>query len=127
MGQLVKRQDIVKFQEELNVCRYTYNNRLANNWKPIIYQLRAVVVHLGAVDSGHFVTYRMNSDTKSYKWVYTSDSFVRSAKIDEVLNSCPYMLFYERSVYINKDYDLKYFSVADRGDYEEVKCSNLTK
>ena len=98
IGQLVKRQDIVKFQEELNVCRYTYNNRLANNWKPIIYQLRAVVVHLGAVDSGHFVTYRMNSDTKSYKWVYTSDSFVRSAKIDEVLNSCPYMLFYERSV-----------------------------
>lgn len=97
-GRLVKRQDLVKFQEEFNVSSFVYTNRLTENWKPIMYRLRGVVVHLGSVDSGHFITYRKSCDPDSVEWFYTSDTYIRSAKIDEVLNNSPYMLFYERSV-----------------------------
>ena len=74
--------------------KYTYNNN---------YNLKAVVVHLGAIDSGHYVTYRResemidtpNEETKP-RWFYTSDSVVREVTIEEVLNTNPYMLFYEK-------------------------------
>ena len=95
-GQLTKRQDLVKFQEELNVSNFVYTNRLTKNWKPIIYRLRAVIEHLGAVDSGHFVTFRQNSINGLIKWFYTSDAYVRKTCVEEVLRSSPYMLFYER-------------------------------
>lgn len=74
--------------------KYTYNNN---------YSLKAVVVHLGAIDSGHYVTYRRESEMldspneeKKKRWFYTSDSVVREVTIDEVLNTNPYMLFYEK-------------------------------
>jgi len=71
------------------------------------YTLRAVVVHMGGIDSGHFVTYRRepvcpvdsgssDSSGKRKSWFYTSDSVVRSASVEEVLKSNPYMLFYEK-------------------------------
>ena len=89
---------MVKFDCQLNVSNYTYNNRLAAHWKPKMYNLRAVIVHMGAVDSGHFVTYRQHLDSTNVKWFFTSDSFVRAASLEEVLGSCPYMLFYEKSL-----------------------------
>ena len=74
--------------------QYTYNNN---------YNLRAVVVHLGAIDSGHYVTYRRESEmidslneTTKPRWFFTSDSVVREVTLDEVLNTNPYMLFYEK-------------------------------
>ena len=83
-----------------NISKHSFNNN---------YDLRAVVVHLGAIDSGHYVTYRREPETSSDvssnpKWFYTSDSLVREVTIDEVLNTNPYMLFYERSPIT----DLKY-------------------
>jgi len=66
------------------------------------YSLRAVVVHMGGIDSGHFVTYRrepfcpVESGSKVRNWYYTSDSVVRMASVEEVLKSNPYMLFYEK-------------------------------
>jgi len=71
------------------------------------YMLRAVVVHLGGIDSGHFVTYRrepscpltsepsQNSKTRK-SWFCTSDSVVREVPVEDVLKSNPYMLFYEK-------------------------------
>lgn len=71
------------------------------------YTLRAVVVHLGGIDSGHFVTYRrepscpltsepsQNSKTRK-SWFCTSDSVVREVPVEDVLKSNPYMLFYEK-------------------------------
>ena len=78
-----------------DICNYSTNNS---------YNLRAVVVHIGAIDSGHYVTYRReadisnsSNDTVKQRWFYTSDSVVREVTLDEVLNTNPYMLFYERN------------------------------
>ncbi|XP_057380249.1 ubiquitin carboxyl-terminal hydrolase 30 homolog [Daphnia carinata] len=95
-GQLTKRQDLVKFNEELNVGKFVYTNRISGNFKPVTYRLRAVVEHLGMADSGHFVTFRRNIVDGRTRWFYTSDTFTRTATFDEVLKSSPYMLFYER-------------------------------
>ncbi|EFX86965.1 hypothetical protein DAPPUDRAFT_307077 [Daphnia pulex] len=95
-GQLTKRQDLVKFSEELNVGNVVYTNRLSGNLKPVTYRLRAVVEHLGMADSGHFVTFRRNAVDGRAKWFYTSDTYIRTATLEEVLKSSPYMLFYER-------------------------------
>lgn len=97
-GNLTKRQDFVRFQEELNVSNLVYTNRLTENWKPVVYHLRAVVEHLGTAHSGHFVTFRQHSMEGRVKWFYTSDTFVRAATIKEVMKSSPYMLFYERAL-----------------------------
>nr|CAH0109148.1 unnamed protein product [Daphnia galeata] len=97
-GQLTKRQDLVKFSEELNVGNFVYTNRLSGNFKPVPYRLRAVVEHLGMADSGHFVTFRRNVVDGRTKWFYTSDSYIRTATLEEVLKSSPYMLFYERCI-----------------------------
>jgi hypothetical protein len=77
-----------------DTSKYSFNNN---------YHLRAVVVHLGAIDSGHYVTYRRESEmpvssneSMKPRWFYTSDSLVREVTIDEVLNTNPYMLFYEK-------------------------------
>ena len=64
------------------------------------YKLTAVVVHLGDVFSGHFVTYRRapsdNGQRFPERWLYTSDSLVKKAAIGEVLAADAYMLFYDR-------------------------------
>ncbi len=64
------------------------------------YRLMAVVVHLGDVFSGHFVTYRRapceNGQRFPDRWLYTSDTLVKPATGTEVLGSNAYMLFYEK-------------------------------
>ena len=77
------------------MSKYRFNNN---------YQLRAVVVHIGAIDSGHYVTYRREPDNSletsedqvKPRWFYTSDSLVREVTLDDVLGTNPYMLFYEK-------------------------------
>eukprot|EP00612_Vaucheria_litorea_P002397 CAMPEP_0171457448 /NCGR_PEP_ID=MMETSP0945-20130129/3531_1 /TAXON_ID=109269 /ORGANISM="Vaucheria litorea, Strain CCMP2940" /LENGTH=416 /DNA_ID=CAMNT_0011983075 /DNA_START=100 /DNA_END=1350 /DNA_ORIENTATION=+ len=56
------------------------------------YVLCAVIVHIGSAESGHYVAYRKISGGK---WVFASDTQVRSASEDEVQRSNAYMLFYE--------------------------------
>ncbi|XP_034239805.1 ubiquitin carboxyl-terminal hydrolase 30 homolog isoform X2 [Thrips palmi] len=65
-----------------------------------MYRLKAVVVHTGDVNSGHFVTYRkgpINSLIR-HRWFFTSDMVVRRATMCDALLSNAYMLFYERCV-----------------------------
>ncbi|KAL9980983.1 hypothetical protein ACROYT_G009632 [Oculina patagonica] len=66
-----------------------------------VYQLMAVIVHLGTVDNGHYVTYRRfetpQGTEHASKWLYTSDEHVEVASRDQALSSCAYMLFYERT------------------------------
>merc|ERR1712150_331920 len=85
---------------------YNFNNN---------YSLRAVVVHLGAIDSGHYVTYRREAgitysaeESRKPKWFYTSDSVVRQVTLEDVLNTNPYMLFYEK----DSAEDTKYSSLG---------------
>ncbi|KAF9302743.1 hypothetical protein BGZ74_004897 [Mortierella antarctica] len=74
----------------------------------ILYRLRAVIVHLGSHNSGHFVTYRripsislplgqtsMVDESKS-KWWRISDESVQIVAWDTVKNTEAYMLFYEK-------------------------------
>ncbi|RZF42687.1 hypothetical protein LSTR_LSTR001482 [Laodelphax striatellus] len=76
-----------------------------NNW----YRLKAVVVHKGPIEGGHFVTYRRgpldttirhrSSDSNSHveqRWFLTSDSDVRAATLCEAMQSSAYLLFYEK-------------------------------
>ncbi|XP_023218741.1 ubiquitin carboxyl-terminal hydrolase 30-like, partial [Centruroides sculpturatus] len=60
-----------------------------------LYLLKAVIVHLGNVFSGHFIAYRRSSINRQ-RWFYMSDTMVREVQISEVLQSSAYMLFYER-------------------------------
>jgi len=64
------------------------------------YRLMSVVVHLGDVSSGHFVTYRrgpsLNGQRFPGDWLYTSDMCVRRVALSEVLASNAYMLLYEK-------------------------------
>lgn len=62
------------------------------------YRLQAVIVHLGDVFSGHFVTYRrgaLNSRNRN-SWYLTSDATVQGISLKEVLRYPAYVLFYEK-------------------------------
>ncbi|KAH3894140.1 ubiquitin carboxyl-terminal hydrolase 30-like [Dreissena polymorpha] len=65
------------------------------------FKLTSVVMHLGDVFSGHFVTYRRSLLRKrgeqfSSQWLCTSDHAVKEVSLEEVLATEAYMLFYER-------------------------------
>lgn len=63
-----------------------------------LYKLQAVIVHVGDVFCGHFVTYRrgpINSRSKN-RWFYTSDLLVREASLEEVRKANAYMILYEK-------------------------------
>lgn len=67
---------------------------------PFHYALRAVVVHTGSSDSGHYSSYCdvINGDGRR-RWMLFSDEHVRDASDNEVLASKAYMLFYERMLF----------------------------
>lgn len=73
----------------VHVTRVRYEN---------LYRLKAVIVHVGDVFCGHFVTYRrgpVGSRTRN-RWFYTSDLLVREASLEEVRKANAYMILYEK-------------------------------
>ncbi|CAG0919885.1 unnamed protein product [Notodromas monacha] len=63
-----------------------------------VFQLKAVVEHLGDTAAGHFVTYRrgpIGSQSRDL-WFYTSDTRVQPTSRSHVFQAIPYILFYER-------------------------------
>ena len=60
-----------------------------------LYRLKAVIVHIGEVWSGHFVTFRRAINTED-AWVYVSDEYTKLASKQTVLANTAYLLFYER-------------------------------
>jgi len=113
-GQPYKRHDYVEFPVLLNMERFTHTSQL-NKSRTIhslmnggpsslsarhqaLYKLRAVIVHAGGINSGHYITYRkgpLGSSTCS-RWFYTSDSQVKQVPFSEVSRAPAYMLFYEK-------------------------------
>ncbi|QQP41404.1 Ubiquitin carboxylterminal hydrolase 30like, partial [Caligus rogercresseyi] len=63
--------------------------------KGAIYLLKAVIQHAGAINSGHYVTYRVNAGGR---WFFTSDLYVEEVDFASVLDANPYMLFYEKEI-----------------------------
>jgi len=115
-GQPYKRHDYVEFPVLLNMDRYTHTSQLVKaravsslggGSAPSSltslqgqqqYQLRAVVVHMGGIHSGHYVTYRRGplGSKSGNRWFHTSDSTVKQVPFSEVSRAPAYMLFYER-------------------------------
>lgn len=60
---------------------------------PGTYTLMAVLVHLGEVNSGHYVTYRQ---LPGQQWLFTSDTDTRLVPQREVLSAQAYMLLYQK-------------------------------
>ncbi|XP_022207769.2 ubiquitin carboxyl-terminal hydrolase 30 homolog isoform X2 [Nilaparvata lugens] len=82
---------------ESSVLKRLHNHfklKPCNNW----YRLKAVVVHKGPIEGGHFVTYRRGPLDSSirHRWFLTSDSDVRAATLCEAMQSSAYLLFYEK-------------------------------
>lgn len=71
---------------------------LSQDKPKISYNLRSVVVHLGAINSGHYLTYRKGpvNGKMAEKWFLTSDEKVEETNEAVVKSSSAYMLFYER-------------------------------
>lgn len=123
-GQPYKKHDHVEFPVLLSMERFVYSRQLAKqksvtnlakqkvdlansapgpgeDMRPNvanIYTLRAVVVHMGGIASGHYITYRKGplGSRTSHKWYYTSDTLVKQVPFSEVSRACAYMIFYEK-------------------------------
>jgi ubiquitin carboxyl-terminal hydrolase 30 len=77
-------------------------NTQASSIKTQSYELRSAVVHYGSAHSGHFVAYRkpLNSNpvnSSTDEWLQISDSDIKKVKLNTLLDSNVYMLFYDRA------------------------------
>jgi len=59
----------------------------------LVYNLKAVIVHYGEPNSGHYLTYRK---LDGERWMFASDDMVRLAQQGEVCRQQAYLLFYEK-------------------------------
>jgi len=78
----VKKSDVAELDKTFE--QVTYN-----------YRLYAVVVHSGNLNGGHYVSYVKHIINGEEMWFYYSDTHYKPCKIENVLNSQPYILFYE--------------------------------
>mmetsp|Transcript_29123 Transcript_29123/g.113115 ORF Transcript_29123/g.113115 Transcript_29123/m.113115 type:complete len:209 (+) Transcript_29123:1578-2204(+) len=63
------------------------------------YRLAAVICHSGTMRSGHYIAYVRRESAEGELWFYCSDSNIKLVKEREVLESRPYMFFYELLTY----------------------------
>lgn len=66
-----------------------------------LYRLCSVIVHLGVINSGHYVTYRRGPPDGRFQctWFLISDDVVEEVSDATVLKASAYMLLYERLRY----------------------------
>jgi len=58
-----------------------------------IYELYAIVVHSGSISGGHYVAYAKFGEN----WFVFNDSDFRVTRVENVLNTEPYILFYRKA------------------------------
>lgn len=86
----------VHFPLQLNMVPYTDIARtqdMSTNYELVrscTYELMAVVVHVGELDTGHYLAYCRVGD----QWFSFNDHRVGLANKSDVLDSCAYLLFY---------------------------------
>lgn len=61
---------------------------------PVIYHLKAVIVHHGTARSGHYTTYRCVEFSTGNCWIYVSDEESVQVELSEVLSCEAYILVY---------------------------------
>ena len=77
---------------------------------PVLYSLRAVIVHEGSHEGGHYICYAYNTRWK--RWFCYNDHMVKEiTDLDEILKCQAYILFYQRQ---NEAFDQV---------REQLKCS----
>lgn len=113
-GNLKKIDTFVRFPLLLDLSAYrcgSSGEHRPGSGNPNLYRLKAVVVHFGSADGGHYVTYAavnppleagpdgvMPSATPGQQWALFSDANVRPVTEDEVLSSRAFLLFYEQNM-----------------------------
>jgi hypothetical protein len=112
-GQLTKVETFVRFPVLLDISPYRCSSsgtHLPGNANPNLYRLKAVVVHLGSADRGHYITYAAVklpleasadgavSATRQMQWVMFSDANTQPVSEAEVLASRAFLLFYEQNM-----------------------------
>ncbi|KAJ5779765.1 Peptidase C19 ubiquitin carboxyl-terminal hydrolase 2 [Penicillium paradoxum] len=82
----------IDFPLSVNMLPYTVKkDSLPVDMSQYMYDLTAVIVHQGTMDSGHYFAYtRLENDT----WVLMDDNRVTVAGVAEVLRQDAYLLFY---------------------------------
>ncbi|KAK1984311.1 ubiquitin carboxyl-terminal hydrolase [Colletotrichum cereale] len=91
-----KIDTIVNFPLQLNMLPYTTRGRGADPkdafelGRSCTYDLLSVVVHVGEIDTGHYVSYCRVGD----QWFKFNDHKVEMASKSDVLSAQPYLLFY---------------------------------
>lgn len=106
---LKKVDDIVRFEEELDMGPYLMPNPESDTTDSLHYRCIGCVVHIGTINSGHYVAYFLShkvsgnlemlsneAGSKERQWVFASDSMVRPATWAEISKSRAYIIFYER-------------------------------
>ncbi|XP_065209847.1 ubiquitin carboxyl-terminal hydrolase 30 homolog isoform X2 [Planococcus citri] len=63
-----------------------------------VYRLKAVIVHRGSHNDGHFMTYRRGTagSQTQHRWYLVSDTEVKETTLYNVIASVAYVLFYEK-------------------------------
>ncbi|KAH6886486.1 hypothetical protein B0T10DRAFT_81926 [Thelonectria olida] len=91
-----KIETTVGFPLSLNMLPYTHRQRSRDNRENMelerscTYDLLSVVVHVGEIETGHYVSYCRVGD----QWFKFNDHKVEMASVSEVLNAQAYLLFY---------------------------------
>ncbi|WFD30829.1 ubiquitinyl hydrolase 1 [Malassezia sp. CBS 17886] len=68
----------------------------------LVFRLSAVVVHYGAHNYGHYVSFRRRPNARTGRddaWTRVSDASVQACTLDDVLAQNPFLLLYERAVF----------------------------
>lgn len=101
-GLFIRPQDHTDMENHLSDVNHNGPTDTGKSTKTsLTYRLSAVVVHLGGVTSGHFVTYRRSPNTvkgkcRKEKWLCCSDGSVTPVNLVDVFSAEAYMLMYER-------------------------------
>ncbi|KAG0149097.1 hypothetical protein CROQUDRAFT_653907 [Cronartium quercuum f. sp. fusiforme G11] len=91
----------ISFPLKLDFTPYLCPSGAANTGECRLYGLYAVIVHQASKSGGgggHYFAYVLSDRTGSNErsWLYCSDTEVRKVKVEEVLKTKAYMLFYEQ-------------------------------
>ena len=116
-GFAFKRDDKVQFPLYLNMTNFVYSQQLCRRKtaklvrsatvdldypsEPSLhsqnsYGLCAVIVHIGEISTGHYITYRKCQSGGKVKWYFTSDGDIKQVSLEQVLASNPYIIVYEK-------------------------------
>ncbi|CCG83937.1 protein of unknown function [Taphrina deformans PYCC 5710] len=110
-----KNDAVVTFDEEVDMTPYMMPTAGTDQEGQVAPQVRyrcvGAIVHIGTINSGHYVAYFLSHKTvgtgasltneagsKERRWVFASDAMTRPCSWTEVSKSRAYMIFYERIV-----------------------------